>query len=600
MTHAYKATALLAVAALAFGLIAAAAPVPVASAALPSALKFTPVVSGLTLPVFATNAGDGTNRLFIVQQGGQIRIFKNGSLLATPFLDISGVPSFTGASGEMGLLGLAFDPNYATNHTFYITYDVHTGDATFPYAVRLVRYRASSVNPNVALPSSAKVILAWKKKYTNHNGGMLAFGPGGYLYWSTGDGGSGGDPDNNAQNITRLQGKMLRLDVHTPPPAGKTYVIPPTNPFYNSTNPNVRKEIWAYGLRNPWRFSFDRATGALYIGDVGQNIEEEIDFQPATSAGGQNYGWHILEGNLCYSPPTGCVKPPHYVAPVATYDHGLNESFGCAVIGGYVYRGAASPALKGVYFYADECAGKVFGLVHNPNGTWSSRVITSTVYRPSSFGQDEHGELYLVDYVGGRIIRISQANTVTTAGFASEASADGTVIESSATSSMGGPTNATAQTLSAGDTASGAQRRAILSFDTSRLPDNAVITAARIRVKLASATSPNPFSIFGRLLVDMNVPHFGPKAALESVDFQAPATAAAVAAFNPTPSGGWYTAQISIADLASINRLGRTQFRLRFAIPNNSNSAPDYVSFFGGDATTASNRPVLVVWYYVP
>src|SRR5512140_1616181 len=300
-------------------LISASPSVPSISATLPSAVKLTPVISGLTQPVFVTHAGDSSNRLFVVQQTGQIRLFKNGGLLAAHFLDVSGVSGFTHAASEQGLLGLAFDPNYATNRRFYVTYTITTGNATFPYAVRLVRYQASSGNPDVANPASAFVILTIAKKYTNHNGGMIAFGRDGYLYWGTGDGGSGGDPDNNAQNLSSLLGKMLRLDVHSTPPVGKRYVIPPTNPFFHNTNASVRKEIWAYGLRNPWRWSFDRSTGNMLIGDVGQNREEEIDFQPASSTGGINYGWHILEGNLCFLPLTGCVKPARYVGPVTVY-----------------------------------------------------------------------------------------------------------------------------------------------------------------------------------------------------------------------------------------------------------------------------------------
>ncbi len=380
----------------------------VSATSIPSALVFTPVTGGLSLPVFVTNAGDGSNRLFIVQQGGQVRIFKNGSLLPTPFLNIAGsVPNFTGVNGEQGLLCLVFDPNYSANGIFYITYTTTNPDPTFIYTTTLARYHVSTGNPDVADASSGVVLLSIPKKYTNHNGGMIAFGPDGYLYMSMGDGGSGGDPDNNAQNLHTLLGKLLRLDVESTPPPGKMYVIPPTNPFFGSSDPNVKQEIWAYGLRNPWRFSFDRLTGDLYIGDVGQNIEEEVDFQAASSAGGQNYGWHILEANLCYDPSVGCVAPTGYVPPVATYDHGTNDSFGCALTGGYVYRGSNSPSLQGVYFYGDYCSGKVLGLVKNANNTWSSSVIVSTSYSISSFGQDEQGELYLADYGSGTVYEIS-------------------------------------------------------------------------------------------------------------------------------------------------------------------------------------------------
>ena len=220
---------------------------PAYAAGLPSTLQFTQVVSGLNLPVSIANAGDGSNRLFIVQQSGQIRIFKNGSLLATPFLNISGlISNFTGTNGEQGLLSLAFDPNYATNGNFYITYTTNNSDPTFIYTTTLARFHVSSGNPDLADTTSGSVLLSIPKKFTNHNGGMLAFGPDGFLYMSMGDGGSGGDPDNNAQNLHSLLGKLLRLDVESTPPTGQKYVIPSTNPFFTSSDPSVRKEIWAY------------------------------------------------------------------------------------------------------------------------------------------------------------------------------------------------------------------------------------------------------------------------------------------------------------------------------------------------------------------
>ena len=403
---------LILMAVLALSLISAA-PRLAPSASIPSAVRFTPVVTGVSEPVFITNAADGSNRLFIVQQSGQIRIFKNGSLLPAAFLNVAGVPNFTAVGGEQGLLGLAFDPHYATNRFFYVTYTTTTGGPVFKYTTTLVRYRASASNADLADPASRTLILSIPKKYINHNGGMIAFGPDTFLYMSMGDGGSGGDPDNNGQNIHTLLGKILRLDVHSTPPAGKTYAIPSTNPFFGDPDPSVRQEIWAYGLRNPWRFSFDRSTGDLFIGDVGQNIEEEIDFQPASDAGGNNYGWHILEGNRCYSPASNCTPPSHYVGPVAVYDHGNNDLFGCSVTGGYVDRDPSSPSLNGVYFYGDYCSGKLLGLVHNSNSTWTSRLIIDTPYNISSFGQDEQGGLYLADRVSGRIIQISQVPVIT-------------------------------------------------------------------------------------------------------------------------------------------------------------------------------------------
>jgi glucose/arabinose dehydrogenase len=366
------------------------------------------VASGLTEPVFVTNAGDGSNRLFIVQQTGQVVIFKNGSLLPAQFLDISAsVSNFTNAGSEQGLLSLAFDPNFAGNGFFYVTYTTDNNDPTFIYSTTLARYQVANGNPDLADASSGTVLLSIPKKYSNHNGGMIAFGPDGYLYMSMGDGGSGGDPDNNAQNLHSMLGKILRLDVESTPAVGKKYVIPSTNPFFGSSDPAVKQEIWAYGLRNPWRFSFDRSSGDLYIGDVGQNVEEEVDFQPSSSTGGQNYGWHIREGNRCYSPSSNCAMPSHYVPPVATYDHGSNDSFGCSITGGYVYRGSVSPALQGVFFYGDFCSGKLLALFKNPNNTWTSGLVTDTNFSISTFGQDEQGELYLADYGGGEVVKVT-------------------------------------------------------------------------------------------------------------------------------------------------------------------------------------------------
>jgi len=280
------------------------------TASIPPALKFTPFASGLTQPLFITHAGDGSNRIFIVERGGTIRILKNGSLLPVPFLDVHTLLSTTG--GEQGLLGLAFHPDYKNNRYFFVAYTDVSG------AITLARYQASLSDPDLA-ETSGNVLLAIPKTYANHNGAMLAFSPlDGYLYMSTGDGGGAGDPDNNAQDRTSLLGKILRLDVDSASP----YAIPATNPYYNNPDPLIKQEIWAYGLRNPWRFSFDRKTGDLYIADVGQKKVEEVDFQQFNSSGGNNYGWSILEGNLCFKPAVNCVQPSNYVSPVAVYRHG--------------------------------------------------------------------------------------------------------------------------------------------------------------------------------------------------------------------------------------------------------------------------------------
>jgi len=310
-------------------------------------VKFLEVTSGLNQPLLITNASDGTGRLFIVQRAGQILIYKNGALLSTPFLNIQSIVN--SSESEQGLLGLAFHPNYETNGRFYT---LHTDQNK---SIVLSVFTRSSTNPDQADPNSRVTLLTIPKLYTNHNGGTLAFGPDGYLYWSTGDGGSGGDPDNNAQNLSSLLGKILRLDVS----AASSYSIPVSNPFYTNPNPSVRKEIWAYGLRNPWRFSFDRLTGDMYIGDVGQSKQEEIDFQSANSNGGENYGWRVMEGSLCYNPSTGCSQSAK-VLPIAEYNHIL----GCSITGGHVYRGSQYPQMNGYYFYGDFCSGLIY-VLHN-------------------------------------------------------------------------------------------------------------------------------------------------------------------------------------------------------------------------------------------
>jgi len=352
-------------------------------------VRFVELVSGLNQPLLITNASDGSGRLFILQRLGQILIYKNGALLPTPFLNIQSIVNSTGS--EQGLLALAFHPNYETNGQFYT---LHTDQNK---SIVLSVFTRSSANPDQADPNSRIPLLTIPKLYTNHNGGTLAFGLDGYLYWSTGDGGSGGDPDNNAQNLNSLLGKILRLDVS----AASSYSIPASNPFYNNPNPSVRKEIWAYGLRNPWRFSFDRLTGDIYIGDVGQSKQEEIDFQPANSHGGENYGWRLMEGSLCYNPSTGCNQSGK-VFPVAEYDHSL----GCSITGGHVYRGTKYPLMNGYYLYGDFCSGMVYTL-HNehPNG-WRSVLVADTSYMVSSFGEDEQGELYMADYSTGKIYRV--------------------------------------------------------------------------------------------------------------------------------------------------------------------------------------------------
>jgi len=347
------------------------------------ALALQPLISGLDSPVSLVNAGD--TRLFIVQQHGTIVIWDGTRVLPTPFLDVRNLVS---CCGERGLLGLAFDPHFAANGRFFVDYTDANGNPT------IARYTVSS-DPNRADPSSGKVLLTIPHpNFANHNGGQLQFGPDGLLYIGVGDGGSGGDPNNHGQNTTQLLGKLLRIDV-----SGDSYAVPSSNPFGN--------EIWAYGLRNPWRFSFDRLTGDLWIGDVGQDRYEEVDFQPATSRGGENYGWRLMEGMHCYNPATNCPTAG-LTMPIAEYDHSSGD---CSISGGYRYRGSKYPRLRGIYLYADYCSGTIRGIAQNGDGSWSSAKLLSTSLRVSTFGEDANGELYVADVVAGRVYRVTDAVT---------------------------------------------------------------------------------------------------------------------------------------------------------------------------------------------
>jgi glucose/arabinose dehydrogenase len=349
--------------------------------------------SGFSSPVHLANAGDGSQRLFVVEQRGIIRIIKNNVVLNTPFLDIQDRVLFPG-SGERGLLSVAFPSDYATKGYFYVYYTRLDGNN------QTSRFHLKPGKPDEADPFSEQLIILFNHpNYSNHNGGQLAFGPDGYLYIGTGDGGGGGDPQGNAQNPASLLGKLLRIDVES---GVDPYLVPVTNPYTQTVG--YRGEIWALGLRNPWRYAFDRQTGDLYIGDVGQNTEEEVDFQPASSQGGENYGWNVLEGNLCYIPSVNCIPPSHYEPPIAVYDHGVNDSNGCAITGGGVYRGATYLRMQGIYFYGDYCSGKIWGLLYS-NG-WQSQPLLDTDLSISTFGEDEAGNLYLADLSSGRILQI--------------------------------------------------------------------------------------------------------------------------------------------------------------------------------------------------
>lgn len=348
------------------------------------------VARGLSAPLdLQVPAGD-RNRLFVVEQGGRIRIVRGGAVVGTPFLDIAGRVR---AGGEQGLLGLAFHPQYAQNGRFFVNYTDRNGDT------HVSEFRVSS-NPDVADPATERQLLFVNQPFDNHNGGGLAFGNDGHLYIGLGDGGSGGDPQGNGQSLTTLLGKMLRIDVNQ----GSPYGIPADNPFASRSG---AREVWSYGLRNPWRFAFDRATGDLYIGDVGQGAREEVDVGLAARRGGENWGWNTMEGSLCFRPSSGCNRSGLDL-PVAEYDHGA----GCSIIGGVVYRGCRLPGYAGTYFYSDNCSGFVRSFRMEGGRGVDPRDWTSTLGRgldaPTSFGVDADGEVYIVDG-DGEIYRIVPA-----------------------------------------------------------------------------------------------------------------------------------------------------------------------------------------------
>lgn len=338
------------------------------------------VAQGLENPLYLT-APAGDPRLFVVEQPGRIRVIAGGVLQAAPFLDITGKVSY---GGEQGLLSVAFHPNYTVNGYFYVDYTDAAGDT------RVERYRVSA-DPNVADPASAKLILSVDQPYSNHNGGLVVFGPDGKLYIGLGDGGSGGDPQGNGQNRTTLLGKLLRIDVN----AGDPYAVPPDNPFVSTSG--ARGEIWAYGLRNPWRFAFDRPAGRLYVADVGQNSREEIDVASA-GTGGINYGWNVMEGEECYN--AASCNQAGLTQPVLAYGH----SNGCSITGGYVYRGQSIAALRGTYFYSDYCGGWLKSFYYD-GSIAQQKDWGMSLGSVLSFGEDSAGELYLLTG-GGTVYRL--------------------------------------------------------------------------------------------------------------------------------------------------------------------------------------------------
>lgn len=364
----------------------------------------TRIISGAARPVWVGAPPGDKERLFVVEQNTRlIRIFKNGAFNVAPFLNVSTLASF---NNERGLLSMAFHPNYAENGYFFINYTALNG------ATNVARLKVSS-DPDVGDFASGIVILNIPQPFANHNGGNLVFGPDGYLYIGTGDGGSGGDPGCRAQNPNELLGKMLRIDVDTIDTTG-IYGIPSTNPFVG--NPAYKPEIWQVGLRNPWRYSFDRVTGDMYIGDVGQDQREEISFQPA-GVGGINYGWKVLEGNVCFStaacaPGTPSCGSSVYTAPIHTYNHGVGGI--CSVTGGVVYRGCAIPDLQGTYFFADFCSSAIWSFRYDGATVTEFRNQTAalapggglSITGITHFGEDADGELLIVDSNGGEVFKV--------------------------------------------------------------------------------------------------------------------------------------------------------------------------------------------------
>jgi glucose/arabinose dehydrogenase len=346
-------------------------------------IRFVEVASGLASPVDLTAPANDA-RLFVVEQPGRVRIIRDGVLLATPFLDITGM---VGAGGERGLLGLAFHPQYETNGRFFVHYTDTSGNS------RVDRYTVSS-SPDLADLSTGAPVLAVQQPQGNHNGGQIAFGVDGMLYIALGDGGGSGDPGQHGQNPNTLLGSLLRIDVDGAAPYG----IPASNPYAGGGG---RGEIWAIGLRNPWRFSFDAERGLLYIADVGQNRREEVNVQPAAAAA-LNYGWNEMEGTLCYPPGTSC-DPEGLVLPAVEYE---NPSEGCSVTGGYVYRGTRIPSLRGHYLYGDYCRGWVRSFHFTDDGTVvGEQELGTGLGNITSFGRDGSGEVYVLT-AGGRVLRV--------------------------------------------------------------------------------------------------------------------------------------------------------------------------------------------------
>ena len=395
------------------------APTPQAASIAPnfSVVMSAVVPGGLTQPVAIANAGDGSGRLFVLEQAGYIRIVKNGVLLDTPYLTLT---NSVECCGEQGLLGLEFDPNFESNRTFYINYTTNAPGSTGDTVV--ARYQVANAAADVANVLAVTNLITIEQPEGNHNGGDLHFSPiDNYLYIGMGDGGGGNDdhgPIGNGQNPAALLGKMLRLNVRGVP----TYTIPPTNPFTQTAG--YRPEIWSLGWRNPWRFSFDRATGDMYVGDVGQNCWEEISYEPA-GQGGKNFGWRVEEGLRLFDPASAfdCNRPVSTLITTAKPITAYNHDFGSAVTGGYVYRGQQYPWMRGVYFYSDSGSGRLWAIQQVSPGVWSGSQKLDTSYSITAFGEDESGELYVTDYIQGRLFKITSPSPINFATSSKSASA---------------------------------------------------------------------------------------------------------------------------------------------------------------------------------
>jgi glucose/arabinose dehydrogenase len=362
-----------------------ATPSPVDLSALNLAMQ--PVAAGFSQPVFATHAGDGSGRIFVLEKAGRIVALAADGSNPRTFLDIS--DRVGSSSSEQGLLGLAFDADFAANGRLFVYYTDTNGDTV------IARF-AANAGRTAADPASEVILLTAAQPAANHNGGIIAFGPDGYLYAGLGDGGAANDRFGHGQNLETILGAVIRIDV-----SGDGAVVPADNPFVGRED--ARPEIWAYGLRNPWRFSFDRQTGDLWIADVGQNQWEEVNVRPASSPGGENYGWPIMEGTHCFQADT--CQQDGLILPVAEYSHDR----GCSVTGGYVYRGAAQPSLQGIYFYGDYCSGRIWGLAQ-VDGQWQNVELLSSGAQISSFGETEDGEVLVVDYSGNLSRLVNESN----------------------------------------------------------------------------------------------------------------------------------------------------------------------------------------------